>query len=226
MQRDEVGAAVELVVVDVLVDDALVHELLVGIEVGAQDLHAEALADAAERGADATGADDAGGLAVQRVAHEAVEGEVVLADADVALADAAVGGQGERHGVLGDGLGRVGGDAGDPDAEVLGDGDVHGVKARAAHQEELHAKAGEDLEGHGAAVGVDEGTDRVVAAGERGGHGGEVGLGEVDLDLGVLGELLGERRLVVAGGTKEEDVHERSFPCARTRARIPYEAQV
>ena len=109
--------------------------------------------------------------------------------------------------MLGDGLGGVGRDARDLHAEVLGDGDVDGVEAGAAHEDELHAKAREDLEGHGAGVGVDERAHGVVATGEGGGHGGEVGLGEVDLEVGIVDELLAEGVLVIAGGTEEQDLH-------------------
>ena len=219
MERDEVAPAIELVVVHVLIDDARVNEALVGVEVASEHLHAEALADAAERGTDAAGADDAGGLAVERLADEAVKREVVLADADVALADAAVGGQRERHGVLGDGLGGVGGDARDLDSQLLGLVHVDGIEARAAHEQELHVEAGEDLEGHGAAVGVDKGADGVIALGEGGGHGREVGLGEVDLDLGVVLELPREGVSVVAGGSIEKYVHGESFHGAHVHAR-------
>ena len=144
---------------------------------------------------------------MQGLADQAVEGEVVLADADVALVDVAVGRLAEGHGMLGDGLRRVGRHAGDLDAQIGGHGDVHGVETGAAHQHEADAEALEDLERHGRHVGVDEGAHRVVAAGEGGGHGREVGLGEVDLDVGIVRQLLLEGLLVVARRAKEEDPH-------------------
>ena len=207
VEADHVALGVDGVVVDVLVNDALVDQRLVGVEVGAEDGHAEALADAAESGADAAGADDAGGLAVEGLADEAGEVEVVVADAVVALVDAAVGGKRESHGVLGDGLRRVGRDAGDLHADLLGVVDVDRVEAGAAHEDEPDAEAAEDLEGHRRDVGVDEGADGVVALGEGGRDGGQVRLHKLDLDIRVVDELLLEGLAIVALGAVEENLH-------------------
>ena len=221
MQRNQVAATVELIVVNVLVNDAVVDELLVRVEVAAEDPHAEALADAAERSTDATGADNAGGLAVQGLADEALEVEVILTDADVTFVDAAVGAKGEAHSVLGDGLGRVCGNTGDLKAKILSNRHVDGIEASAAHENELDAEAGENLEGHGTSVGINEGADGVIATGEGGSHRSKVGLDEVDLDFRVILELLGEGVLVVARGTVEQNLHRVSLRMsARNYARV------
>ena len=59
--------------------------------------------------------------------------------------DVAVGAEGEGDGVLGDGLGGVGGDAGDLHADGLREVDVYGVKSGTAHEDEANAKATENL---------------------------------------------------------------------------------
>ena len=204
VQGDEVGAAKQLIELDIL-DHALEGGVLV--DVIAEDLHAKAVADADHGGADLAGADDAGGLAVEVDAEEALEGEVILADAGVALVDAAGGAEAQADGLLCDSLRRIGRDAQDRHAEVLGDGHVDGVEAGGAHEDELHVKAAKDLERHGGGVGVDEGADCVIAASERGGDGRKVGLDVVDLDVGIVLELGVERISVVVTGVVEEDFH-------------------
>ena len=141
--------------------------------------------------------------------------------ADVTLVDAAVSAKGEAHGVLGDGLGRVCWNTGDLKAEILSNRHVDGIEASAAHENELDAEAGENLEGHGASVGINEGADGVIATGEGGSHRSKVGLDEVDLDFRVILELLGEGVLVVARGTIEQNLHRVSLRMsARNYARV------
>ena len=58
----------------------------------------------------------------------------------------------QRHGELGDRLGRVRGHIGDEEAELLGGGEVDVVVARAAKEDSAHAnvvKLGEDWGGEG-----------------------------------------------------------------------------
>ena len=154
-------------------------------------------------------------------AEEALEGEVVLAHAQVALVDSAGGAQAQADGLLGDGLGRVGRDAQDRHAQVLGDGHVHGVEAGRAHEDELDVEAAKDLEGHGGGIGVYEGTHGVIATGERGSHGREVGLDVVDLDVGVVLELRVKRVAVVVTGVVEQDLHTSPLSASRPRDARP-----
>ena len=110
--------------------------------------------------------------------------------------------------MLSDSLGAVGGHVADADAKLLGHGDVDGIKAGAAHEDELDAKARKNLERHSVAnVGVDESADRVIALGEDGGTPGQVGLRELDLDLGILVHNLGEGIPVVVPGSVEQNLH-------------------
>ena len=107
--------------------------------------------------------------------------------------------------------------SGDLKAEILSNGHVDGIETGAAHEDELDPETSENLEGHSASVGIDEGADGIVATSKGGSHRSKVGLDEVDLDFRVILELLSEGVLVVARGTVEQNLHRVSL---RISARI------
>ena len=122
----------------------------------------------------------------------------------------AVGAERKAHGVLGNSLRRIGRNTSDLHAKVLGNGNIDSIKASAAHKDQLDAKARQNLEGHGARIGIDERADGIIATGKGGRHRSEVGLDIINLDVGIALELLVEGILVVACGSVEENLHFKS----------------
>jgi hypothetical protein len=101
---------------------------------------AEAEHDPGEHRADLAGADDPDGPAVQVEAEQAVQREVALADPVVGPVDLAVEREDQADGVLGDGVGRVAGDADDAQAEAARGGEVDVVEAGRAQGDQPDAR--------------------------------------------------------------------------------------
>ena len=166
VQRDDVGAREQLGQLDVAGTE-LAHSLA-RERVAGQHAHAEAVQDADHRRADDAGADHPHGAAVQVEAEQAVEREVAVAHALVGAVDLAVEGQDEGHGMLGDGVRRVGRHAHHPQAERRRRGQVDVVEAGRAQGDQLHAARGERLERNAPELVVDERADHRGAGPQSG----------------------------------------------------------
>ena len=179
-----------------------------------QHRHAEAVADAGHGGADAAGAHNARRGAVQVVAQQPVQREIVVAHLHIGLADAAVGGQRQRHGVLGHRLGAVARHPQYRDAQPGGGGQVHIVEAGAAHQQQADAVFRQHLQHRGGAVGVDKGADRVAALCQGGGVHVQIGGQKLDLAAVVrVGCQNVKVIVVVLAGAIEDNFHRLCPPC-------------
>ena len=165
--------------------------------------HAEAAQDLRGDAADFSRAENAGGLAVQVEADEAVEREVQVMHAVVGARDFAIEREEQRDGVLGDGVGRVGRDARDREAEFLRGGEVDAVEAGAAQRDVLHAELRERFEARAVHAVIHERADGLRAVRGRGGFGGEAAVHETPLDVESGGGAL-EWFAVVGFGVEDD----------------------
>ena len=149
------------------------------------------------------GADNAGGLAVQVEADESVEREVEVVHAVVGARDFAIEREQQRDGVFGDGVGRVGRDARDREAEFLRGGEIDAVETGAAQRDVLHAEPGERFEARPVHAVVHEDADRLRAVRGGGGFRGEAEVHETPLDVEPGGGAL-ERFAVVGFGVEDD----------------------
>ena len=174
--------------------------------------HAEAPAQLDEGAADLARADHACGLAVEIHAGEAADVEVELPGADVGLVQAAVHRQQHAHGVLRDGVGRVGGHThhGEP---AFGGLEVHVAVASAAHSQHAYALVDEDAHGLRADIVVDEGAGRVEA--RRQARGLRVQLVLVVVNLVLAVDAVEALPVVGLRVEKCDAFHENSLPVRR-----------
>lgn len=136
------------------------------------DVHAKAAANIDEAAADEPCTNDAGGFSVQVESQQPVEGKVVIARADVGAVRLSIERHEECHGVFGDGVGGIFGDAHDVNF-IEGVFHIDVVVARAAQRNRLDADTAQNIDGFGADIVVDKGANGVIASGKRGGIGGK-----------------------------------------------------
>ena len=174
--------------------------------------HAEAPAQLDEGAADLARADHAGGFAVEIHAGEAADVEVELPGADVGLVQAAVHRQQHAHGVLRDGVGRVGGHA-HHRKFALGGLEVHVAVTRAAHGQHAHALVDQDAHGLRTDIVVDEGAGCVEA--RRQTRGLRVQLVLVVMNLVLAVDAVEALPVVGLRVEKSDAFHENSLPVRR-----------
>ena len=113
--------------------------------------------------------------------------------------------EGKQVIVHGDGIGGVGGDAEHPQF-ARGGLDVHIVEAGAAQGNGLHAQLMEPVHNFFVHIIVDENADGIIACGQGNGIGVQLGLEELQLQIGACGELL-EAGNVIGLGIKKCNLH-------------------
>lgn len=182
VERDDVGFAEETIEVGEL-DAARGGPIVGGEWIVGEDAGVEAFEDLGGDASDFSGADNADGFAGDVEADEAGEGEVVLAHAVEGAVDFAVEREAERDGVFGNGVGRVGGDAGDGDLEFARGVEIDVIEAGAAESDHFDAKIFESLENGAIGAVVDEEADRASAGGGGGGVAGEAEFVKAEIDL-------------------------------------------
>ena len=204
MERDDIGPGEEVVATDEFEAGGAGFRRRVGIE--RDDMAAEALENFPGDRADAARADESGGFAVKIKALKAFEAKIATAHAVVGEVGVAVEREQERDGVLGDGVRRIGGDVGDGEAQRRGGGEIDLVVARAAEGDQTNAGGGERGENGGVERIVDEGADRLAAAGE-GGVGRGKSIFDPDKLMGACGVRGVEMTAVVRAGAVNGDFH-------------------
>ena len=202
VQGDDVGLGKELGQVHIVQAAVRCGELIVG-----QNVHAEALADIGEDPADFAGADDANGLAVEIKACQALETKIEVPGADIGLVGAAVDGQQQGHGVLGNGIGGVGGHPVDGELAARCP-DIHIVEAGAPQGDNLHAHFIELLHNgriHGV---VDEDAHGIKAGSQGDGVRIEPGFKILDFQIG-SGSVVVEAGNVIGFCIKKSNFHKK-----------------
>ena len=134
-------------------------DIVVGVWVVGQQSAAEAGHDPREDLPDPARAHDADRPPVQVEAEQPVQREVAIPDPGIRARDVPDRGEDLRHGVLRDGMGRIGGHAAHHDAEVGRGGQVDVVEAGRAQRHEAHATSCRRREGSRVEGVVDEGAD-------------------------------------------------------------------
>ncbi|MNE10232.1 hypothetical protein D3C80_1029360 [compost metagenome] len=185
------------------------QQLRVGVGVVRQQLAAETGHDASEGGPDLAGTDHPDGFAVQVEAGQPVQGEVTFAGAVVGPMQAPVECQDERHGVLGNGVWRVGRHAHHGQAQALGGGQVDVVVAGRAQGDQPRASGGQALQHRRVEFVIDEGADHLKAICQGGGVEGQAGGLEMQLQGGAAGSL-GEAFLIVVLAAEQQGAHGRT----------------
>ncbi|MNL11452.1 hypothetical protein D3C87_1322900 [compost metagenome] len=132
-----------------------------------QQLATEAVHDFGEGRADLPGADHADGLAHQIETGQPMQAEIAFAGAIVGAVQTAVECQDQRHRVFGHGMGRVGRNAHDRQAQAFGRCQVDMVVTGRAQGDQACAAGGQAFEHRGAEVIIDEGADHLVMLGQR-----------------------------------------------------------
>ena len=130
---------------------------------------------------------------MQVEAEQPSQREVSVAHAREGAMDAAVQRQDQADSVLGDRIGRVGGDAGDRNPKLRRSSEIYVVEAGRAERNEMRAAVGEALEHGSIEPVVHEDADGGISGGQRNGGAIQRGL-EVDelvteLDVGRVEEL-------------------------------------
>ena len=144
MNGDDVGLGAELLQGHIGHIIAL-GQLLVRLHIKSQQPAPEPVQNARQHPTNAPAAHDAHGFAVQVETDKVIEPEIVAAQLLIGLAQAAVEGQHEGHGVLGNGVGRIFGHTGHAQAQPVGGGQVHLVVPGGAHGHVAHAQRGQVL---------------------------------------------------------------------------------
>ena len=204
VQRNNITARKELVKLDVA-DGVAVVKVLCGEFIVCQHLHAKAAADVDKHAADLARANDANGLAVQVKACHVVEAEVKVARADIRLVDAADRGEQHCHGVLGDRIGRVGGDAENVDL-AKGIAHVNVVEARAAQGDHTDAHFAKTVDDGSVDGVVDKHANTIATVSEINGVLVELGFIVFKANTRVLSNRL-KRLPIVRLGIKKSEFH-------------------
>ena len=170
-----------------------------------QHPHAKAAADVHKYATDLTRANDANGLAVQVKACHVVETEIKVARADIRLVDAADRGEQHCHGVLGDRIGRVGGDAENVDL-AKGIAHVNVVEARAAQGDHTDAHFAKTVDDGSVDCVVDKHTNTIATVSEINGVLVELGFIVFKANTRVLSNRL-KRLPIVRLGIKKSEFH-------------------
>ena len=161
----------------------------IGIFVIGNYLHAKAFADVRKHPANLAGADNTHRLAVQIEAHKALEAEIKVSGADIGLVRSAVDGQQQRHGVLRNRMGGVGGNPEYPDFPLTGS-NIHIVETGAPQHQQLHAVAVQLLYHSGVHCVVDEHAHGIIAVCQGNGVLVQPGLEVFDFQAGALGAVV------------------------------------
>ena len=204
MQRDDVGAAPDLVERDVF--DADRAAIRAGNDVVREHAAAETEQNSRDECADSSRADDADGAIDQVETEEAVQREVAFADARVRAMDLAIERQDERHRVLGHCMRGVGGHARYRYAQLSRPVHVDVVEPCGPERDESRASRGERRQYVRVELVVDEGAHDREAGGERARRQGQTRL-EIVEDVAVLRVGVVKRLPIEGMGTVERDTH-------------------
>jgi hypothetical protein len=222
MEADHVAAGQQFVQRNIAAADG--REFRGFERIAGQHLAAEALEDAGQVDADLAGADHAGHFAPEIETEQAFEGEVALAHAGIGLVDLAVERKDQRRGVLGDGVGRIGGNAAYAQAQFAGGVEIDIVEPGTAQRDHARSAGDQDFQFLAPKLVVHESADTVMTPRQMGGVRIQARL-QIEQRVTGTGLVIGLVKEFAIVGTRAEDRNfQGSPPVIRTIFRLPLQS--
>ena len=128
------------------------------------------------------------------------QAEIIFSYLDISLVNFAVNGQGQRHGVFGDGLGRIAGYAQNGHAKFFGGGGIQLIEAGATQQNRLDARLVQPSQHGSAEIGINKGANGIVAVSQTGGFESQIRVEIIQGDIGKVRQMSVEALPVVGLG--------------------------